>query len=129
MQVLQEQLEERQRRRLRGEEQQERERQMMLKEAERLRNEEMRIKVEKQMKAKELVAEVLNHHFVFELILTLLSALFFHTATFFQRPKDRVTFAKDLEGLCGGSRALSNGSRMQCTHLAHCASGCMSWIE
>lgn len=56
--MLQEQLEERQRERIRLEEQQERERLIMLKETERLRELELRQHVEKQQRAKELIAEV-----------------------------------------------------------------------
>lgn len=58
MQVLQEQLHERQRERILMEEQQERERLIMLKETERLKDLELRQQVEKQQRAKELVAEV-----------------------------------------------------------------------
>lgn len=56
--MLQEQLEERAKERIRIEEQQECERLMMLKETERLRQEELRQQVEKKMRAQQLVAEV-----------------------------------------------------------------------
>jgi predicted Holliday junction resolvase-like endonuclease len=57
-QVLQEQLKERERERIRTEEQQECERLMMLKEMERIRQEELRQQVEKKLRAQQLVAEV-----------------------------------------------------------------------
>lgn len=56
--MLQEQLQERARERIRVEEQQECERLMMLKEMERLRQEELRQQVEKKIRAQQLVAEV-----------------------------------------------------------------------
>lgn len=58
MQVLQEQLAERKKQRVREEEQLERERLVMLAETKRLQDEELRGKVEKQLKAKQLIAEV-----------------------------------------------------------------------
>lgn len=56
--MLQDQLEERAKERIRIEEQQECERLMMLRETERLRQEELRQQVEKKLRAQQLVAEV-----------------------------------------------------------------------
>lgn len=56
--MLQDQLEERAKERIRIEEQQECERLMMLRETERLRQQELRQQVEKKLRAQQLVAEV-----------------------------------------------------------------------